>query len=461
MRHRVLIGGLVALALTAASSAPASAGALPCTQTLTKLRYRPRITYICGGASLTTVSATVVRLPAGTAVSSTAAVSGDTATVDLASLASATSYRVDVTIGDGTDSYTHEATWKTLPAPAHPKITVEYLTAVSPAAQLDMLHRVDAANLVAVPSSSHVIDVGSSPLTAAGLENALRGRQVALVVGGDESFAHPAWVGAALAWFASHGHGVVTAGQTHWQATASWPSDSALGMGTPWNTRWDVFADSDQITPDRIHGGGLLASSVVHHFITNGLLRAFTVVGPGSGEPFPHFLVGSHVLASLKHSGSGFFHTYFQALLTVRQVGSSRLVDLGYRPWASDIPGGGFDPAVSPGGALLARSLEWAANRIPPVHTRFTSKPPNPAGWATFGVSFAATDPDLDSPGALRFRYRLDGGRWRWASAYGATFYNLAKGRYHTIDVYAVDSGGNRDPHTARYRFLISPNARS
>jgi hypothetical protein len=167
------------------------------------------------------------------------------------------------------------------------------------------------------------------------------------------------------------------------------------------------------------------------------------------------------VLASLKKPASGFFSMWPQALVTERQVGPTRLVDLGYRPWSSAVDSGGFNPSVSPGGTLLARSLEWAANRIPPIHTRFTSKPRNPSAWATFGVSFTATDPDLDSPGALRFRYRLDRGRWRWAAGNAATFINLAKGRYHSIEVYAVDSGGNRDPHTARYRFLISSGARS
>jgi hypothetical protein len=241
----------------------------------------------------------------------------------------------------------------------------------------------------------------------------------------------------------------------------AWTYDSSVGSGTSWDTKWDVFGDDTMTDPTRVSGGTLNTKSVARHFITTGLLTRFTVVGPGSGEPFPHFMIGSNVLAFLKKPASGFFSSWPQALVTERQVGPTRLVDLGYRPWSSAIENGGFNPSVSPGGTLLARSLEWAANRIPPGHTRFTSKPSNPSHWATFGVSFTATDPDLDSPGALRFRYRLDRGRWHLAPGNAATFINLAKGRYHVIEAYAVDSGGNRDPHPARYRFLISSSARS
>ena len=465
MRHRLFLGCVVGLALTAGSSVPAAAtGSLACTPHITKLRYRPQVTYSCTGASspLTVLSLSVVRQSNGAPVGATSSASGSGAVINLASLASAARYSIRITLEDGLgDQYTGSSTWTTLPPPRHQKITVEYLTAIPPDALTDMLHRIDAANLVAVPSAARVIDVGTSPLTASGLEAALTGRQVALVVGGDENFAAPGSLGRALAWFAARGHGVVTAGQTHWEQSSVWAYDSAVGAGTSWDTKWDVFGDEAFTDPTRVSGGTLAASSVKRHFITNGLLTQFQVIGPGSGEPFPHFMIGSNVLASLKKPASGFFSSWPQALVTERQVGPTRLVDLGYRPWSSAIAGGGFNPSVSPGGALLARSLEWAANRIPPAHTRFTSKPSNPSAWATFGVSFAASDPDLDSPGALRFRYRLDRGRWRWAVGNGATFINLAKGRYHVIEVYAVDSGGNRDPHTARYRFLISSRARS
>ncbi len=463
MRYRSLLACLVLLACLAAGSAPASAGSLVCTPTITKLRYQPQITYACtGGSPLTSFAATVVRTPANTPVAVTTGFTDSTATVDLASLASAAHYQIDASFQDSnTDVDEVISTWTTLPPPAHPKISVEYLTAMDPAAVRDMLHRLDAANLVAVPTASHVIDVSQSSPTVAGLEADLNGKQVALVVGGDVSFAQPGWLGRALAWFAGRGHGVVTAGQTHWVETDVWPYNSALGEGTAWDNQWDVYGDDAQITPDRIHGGTLLGTSVQHQFITNGVLKTFQVIGPGSGEVFPHYLIGSQVLATLRKAGSGFFHSWAETLLTIRQVNATRLVDLGYRPWSSAVAGGGFDPSVSPGGMLLARSLEWAANRIPPIDTHFVSKPHNPSAWATFGIGFAAKDADLDHAGALRFRYRMDGGAWHWAPGYATTFIDMAKGRWHTIQAYAVDSGGNRDPHTARYRFFIAASARS
>ena len=56
-------------------------------------------------------------------------------------------------------------------------------------------------------------------------------------------------------------------------------------------------------------------------------------------------------------------------------------------------------------------------NRIAPTNTRFTTKPPSHSAWATVSFGFAATDPDLDHAGALKFRYRIDGGKWKWAVA--------------------------------------------
>ena len=459
MVRRIVWVSLCVLACALGASPAAQADGLTCTPALTKLRYRPQIAYACTAPSaLTSVTTSVVRLPTRTPVASFPGWSGLAATVDLPSLASGTEYRITATLTDGSgDSTRVRSYWTTLPPPAYPRISVEYLTAMDPLAVRDMLHRVDAANLVAVPSAARVIDVSTSPLDAAGLERALTGRQVAVVVGGDAGFAHPAWLGKALAWFASHGHGVVTAGQTHWSADADWPFDSAVGAGTAWDSSWGLYPVNDQITSDRIMGGTLRATSVVHHFITAGL-SSFRVIGPGSGEAQPQFF-GTQVLAMLKRAPSGFFNRWPQTLLAVRQVGPTRTVDLGYRPWTAAVAGGGFDPAVSPGGRLFARSLLWAANRIPPVNTRFVSKPSNPSAWATFLVRFAATDPDGGGWG-VRFRYRLDSGRWHWASGSTAPFFCVGRGRSHTLQAFAVDSGGNRDPHTATYRFAVRADAR-
>src|SRR5690349_14714366 len=151
----VALAGLAALVCAVGSAAPARAGSLACTPAITKLRYRPQITYACTGTSaLTSVSTSVVRLPAGTPVGSAPTWSGLSATVDVASLAAGARYRIDAAFADGDgDTASVSSTWTTLPPPAHPGVSVEYLTAMDPLAVRDMLHRVDRTNLVAVPTA--------------------------------------------------------------------------------------------------------------------------------------------------------------------------------------------------------------------------------------------------------------------------------------------------------------------
>ena len=190
-----------------------------------------------------------------------------------------------------------------MPPPAHPKLSIEYILAIpDPAAVHDMLQRIDSANLFAPPAAGRVIDASGAPLTVGQIESALNGRQAALVVGGDADFAYPKNLGIALAWFAGRGHGVVTAGQTHWSQTADWPYDSAVGQGTAWDSKWDIYGNDSLITPDRIQGGKIAAGSISKHFITSGL-KSFRVIGPSSGEVAPHFGLGSNVLAYFPKTG--------------------------------------------------------------------------------------------------------------------------------------------------------------
>ena len=444
---------------------PAVATTPPCGATVGRLRFEPVVTYTCDAAIASDSTFTVTRIGSGASVPIQPPVfSGNTATVEInTTLASSVGYRIAAAIDDGGTPVTLTKTWTTMAPPAHPKLSIEYLLAIpDPAAEHDLLQRVDAANLFAPPTKARVINAGGTVKTAAQIESALKGRQAALVVGGDENFSFPGNLGAALAWFAGKGHGVVTAGQTHWRNGSAWPFNSAVGYGGAWDKTWDIFGDTNLITSDRIKGGAIATSTIQKHFVTAGL-KSFKVVGPSTGEPAPHFGLGSTILAYFPKTGpiGSFTRSYAQAFVTIRQVNASRLVDLGYRPWASTIPGGGFDPAVSPGGALLARSLWWSMNRIAPTHTHFTTKPPLKSAWATVTFGFAASDADLDHAGALKFHYRLDGGRWKTAVANAAVFYNLAKGRHHTVSVYASDSGGNRDPKATSYRFLVTANARS
>jgi hypothetical protein len=164
------------------------------------------------------------------------------------------------------------------------------------------------------------------------------------------------------------------------------------------------------------------------------------------------------MLARLKPS-AGPFSTFGQVFLAERQIGAGRVVDLGFRPWNAAVASGGFDPAVSAGGALTARSLWWATNRIPPTDTHFTTKPGNPSDRATVVFAMAAKDADPDGFRDLRFRYRIGSGRWRWAVGNSFVLYGLARGSVHTVWAQAVDSGGNLDPHRARYTFRVSANA--
>jgi hypothetical protein len=218
----------------------------------------------------------------------------------------------------------------------------------------------------------------------------------------------------------------------------------------------------DDVFPDQVSAGphALAPGSVKPHFLTHGL-HSFTVIGPGSGEPIIQDYSSGQMLATLQRSpASGSpFHTFPQVLLAARQIGAGRVVDLGFRPWSSSVANGGYDPARSAGGALTARSLWWATNRIPPTDTHFTLKPANPSDRATVVFDLAAKDADPDGFRDLRFRYRVDHGSWRWAVGNSFVLYHLAGGSTHTVEGRAVDSGGNIDAHTARYTFRVSPGA--
>ncbi len=441
------------------AAAPSASAAAGCTAPAAqKLRFQPVITYTCdaavgGGSTFTVKRVAAGALPQPLQVT----VSGNTVSVEVAAtLASAQSYRLTGTIDDAGSPVPVSMTWKTIPPPAHPKLSAEVFTAIpDPAAVHDMLQRLDAANVLAPPTMSHVVDGTGPTQTVAQLESRLKGRQVALVVGGAASWAFPNNLGAALAWFHDHGHGVVTAGQTHWEQSAGWSYGSAVGAQTAWSKRWAVFADTP-VDPSSVQGGTLAGTSIVHHFLTTNL-KSFTVVGPGSGAPQASG-PGTQVLAYLRKNSTFYMGLgYPQIFLAARFDGRSRVVDLGYRPWAASL-GGGFVPSASPGGALLARSLWWATNTIPP-HTRFTDVPRKTSIWSTVTVGFTATDPDFDYASEFTYHFRVDSGRWQTRKLSGITLSHLAKGRYHTLRVYATDSGGNRDPKVATYRFFVTANA--
>ena len=286
-------------------------------------------------------------------------------------------YRLKLTVDDGSGAALWTQTFRTLKAPAHPGLHVKYITAIPADAVLDMAHRIDRANVVAVPTNGDFIDASTQSLSADAYTAALKHHQSALVVT-DLPVLNTAGLGVALNRYCNAKHGVVVAGQTHWLAGgAGWNQTSAIGhQGDAWEKNWSLYYYED-ITAERATGGGDLApGSVQSHFLTKGLTH-FHVVGPGSGAVELRDYAQGHVLAKLKAPSSGFFNTYHgEFLLSEHQIDAGRVVDLGFRPWSKDVSGGGFDPADSPGGSLTARALWWATNRIPPTNTHFTSVPP-------------------------------------------------------------------------------------
>jgi hypothetical protein len=464
MRRLALLTLLFSI-LASGASQPAGAAA-GCTAHVTRLRYRPEIAWTCPG-SVTSATAIVKRVSTHAVVGADAIAGIGTQglTVDLrGDLASGATYSVTLSYDDGGGPATLKTTWKTLPPPAHPALHVKYITAIPPAAVLDIAHRMDAANLFAVPRPADFIDASARTLKAKAYAAALRGHQSALVVT-DLPVLGRLGLDSALAQYCNQGHGVVLGGQTHWLASAheGWQTaQSAVGgPTTKFAAKWAMYT-YDDVFPDQVSTGShqLAPGSVRPHFLTRGL-RKFTVIGPGSGEPIIQDYSSGHMLATLQRSptsGSP-FHTFPQVFLAERQIGAGRVVDLGFRPWSSAVADGGFDPAKSPGGALTARSLWWATNRIPPTHTHFSLKPGNPSDRATVVFDLAAKDADPDGFRDLRFRYRVDRGSWHWAVGNSFVLYHLAQGSVHTVYGRAVDSGGNVDAHVAHYTFRVAPGA--
>ena len=423
------------------------------------LRYKPEYTASCPGQTI--VSVELVKTSNSASVGTTPTGEGTSdVTVDVnGTLASNMQYRLKLMVDDGSGAELWTQTFRTLKAPANPNLHVKYITAIPADAVLDMAHRIDRANVVAVPVSGDFIDASTRSLSAAAYTAALKHHQSALVVT-DQQVLNTAGLGSALTTYCNAKHGVVVAGQTHWLAGgAGWNQTSAIGpQGGSWEKHWSLYYYED-VTADRVTGGDLAPGSVQSHFLTKGL-TSFHVVGPGSGAVELRDYAQGHVLAKLKPGGVAFYQQFGgQFLLSEHQINAGRVVDLGFRPWSSAVSNGGFDPAQSPGGSLTARALWWAANRIPPANTHFTSVPPRTSTKATVIVGMAAKDADKENPFDIGYRYKVDGGSWK--KAVGATFvlYHLAKGRHHTIYARAYDDGGNVDPHAAKYTFYVTPGA--
>jgi hypothetical protein len=376
-------------------------------------------------------------------------------------LASGAGYTARVLLDDDTSD---TVSWKTRAAPAHPTLRVKIITALAPDAVHDIVHRLDRANLLAVPRAADLVGISAAAVAPHALTNAdLAGYQAALVVTDQDVF-DPLAAGSALTSFAAHDHGVVLGGQTHWTSGGLWTQQSAIGSAaSKWATSWSPLAYVD---PPALEGGTLKARSVLPHFLTQHL-TSFHVHGVGSGREYIQTGWNSEVLASLQPTAAYDYGGVGQSLLAVhwetRDI-PGRVVDLGFNPWSTDVAsgGGGYDPAESPQAApLIARALWWATDRIPPTRTHFTSKPPSPSRFATVSFSLAARDADPASAfSTLRFQYRVGNGPWRMAKG-GSSFvlYHLHPGHRYRVRARAVDFAGNKDAKPASYTFRLSSSA--
>ena len=221
---------LLALALIAGLPAGSALATVPaCTADTGTLRYKPEYTASCPGQTI--VSVELVKTSNSASVGTTRTGEGTSdVTVDVnGTLASNMQYRLKLMVDDGSGAELWTQTFRTLKAPANPNLHVKYITAIPADAVLDMAHRIDRANVVAVPTNGDFIDASTRSLSAAAYTAALKHHQSALVVT-DQPVLNTAGLGSALTRYCNAKHGVVVAGQTHWLAGgAGWNQTSAIG----------------------------------------------------------------------------------------------------------------------------------------------------------------------------------------------------------------------------------------
>lgn len=458
-----LLAVVVALTAPAPAALASATSVLAVPPTTSADRYRPQVVFEYTAPVSLTDPATQVSFHrvGGTAQVPVTVTGSGTTTITVqvdGTLPYGSNYFASIRLDDTT---VDTVTWATRAAPAHSTLKVKIITALAPDAVDDIVRRLDRANLLAVPHPGDLVDISAATGRALASSD-LTGYKAALVVT-DQDVTGQLAAGGVLANFAAAGHGVVLGGQTHWTTGATWSSLSAIGAASGgWATKWSPLGYA---APTTVIGGVLKPASVQPHFLTTNL-TSLTVIGAGSGAQVTQQGWNETVLATLQaQPGAGYIDG--QSLLAIHwDTGDQpgRVVDLGFNPWSSDVPsgGGGFDPAASPqAGPLITRALWWSTNRIPPTHTHFTSKPPNPSPFATVSFSLAATDADPASQfTTMRYQYKVGIGPWRWASG-GTSFalYHLTPGRTYTVRARAVDSGGNKDLKPAVYTFRLSPGA--
>jgi hypothetical protein len=130
MRRIALATMLLALLATGVPGPAAATG--DCVAHVTKLRYRPTITWSCA-APVTTAGAVVKRTSNHAVVGTDpiTGVGGQTLSLSLhGDLASGAAYAATLSYDDGAGLVTLKTPWKTLPPPAHPALHVKVITAI-------------------------------------------------------------------------------------------------------------------------------------------------------------------------------------------------------------------------------------------------------------------------------------------------------------------------------------------
>ena len=300
-----------------------------------------------------------------------------------------------------------------------------------------MLQRVDAANLVAVPHDSDVIDASSGSMTVAQIEardeeapgRAGRRRRRRLRVPGQPG----------------QGAGVVRSRT----GTASSPPARPTGArtcrcgatarrsahGTGWDKNWAMYPDGPLIESDRIEGGQIQSSTIRKHFITAGL-KSFHGDRP----------LDRRGAAPLRRRPAGQLQAGRRPRQPLRQLPPGVP---GHPPAQRDANRRPRLPAVVVGDRRRRlqsrrqprRRTCWPASLLlvgQPDSARQHALHPEAAqpGELCPGAPSGSPRPTpTPTSWALRYRYRLDSGAWHWAMANMFEFFDMSNGRAHRLGV--------------------------
>ena len=326
-----------------------------------------------------------------------------------------------------------------------------------------MAHRIDRANVVAVPTNARLhrrldpepLRVGLHRRAQAPPVGARRHRRDGAEHGRARE---PRSTSTATPGTASSS----PARRTGSPAAPAGTRTSAIGQqGGPWEKHWSLYYYED-MTADRVTGGDLAAGSVKSHFLTQGphrLPRLRPRLGVRSScATTPR----ATSLAKLKDRARGVLHPVGRPVPDRRAPDRRRPRR---RPRLPAVVEGRLERRVRPG--------RRAARRLADRPRALVGDEPHPADQHALHVEAAQR---LDP----RDRHRRHGGQGRRQgepvrhratatrstaaagrrrSARAFVLYHLAKGRHHTIYARAYRRRRERDQHVAKYTFYVTPGA--